>query len=236
MLAKIKIDPGQLSPSAAEDLADILFEIGTSQSRKSHWSQATFWLERAHNAISCQDMQALSANAGELRMGILHGIARALIHNDNEGSRAKAWDTIHQMGAESSDRLVVLLLKLDVMGLDPAHASQEYCDILQIVVRTVHLTDMNFKTILYHVHKLRTRSAPMAHVILVTLLEQRLLGAEKPKWLEKAFVTLIWNFTTSTQCSNDLRSLSELLDTFQSSLHQTLSSSATYAVQIVRLS
>lgn len=233
MLAKIRPDPAELEPSSAEELADILFEIGRSQNCKSQWLEVIFWLGKAHDAISGQELQALSCNAEELQIGIFHGLARAFINEGGEENRAKAWDIIHKLDVECGNRLVVLLLKLDAFALDSKYSPQDYCEVLQTIVRTVHLTDTNIKTILHHVHKLRGRSSAMAHTVLSMLLSQRLLGAGEPKWLEKVFVTIIWNSAVSTDLSDVLQLLAELLDTLASGSVHALSPSATHAAQIV---
>ena len=234
MLAKINFNPVQLEPSSAEELADTLFEIGRSQSRKAQWSEVVFWLGKAYDAISCQELQALSSDAEELQISIMHGLARAFINQENKESGEKAWDLIHKLDVEYSDRLVVLLLKLDALALDPAYSPQDYSEVLRKIVRTAHLNDTNLKTILHHAHKLKARSGMIAHTILGALLLQRLLGADKPKWLEKVFVTIIWNCTTSPDFSDPLSSLGELLDTLAAGSVHALSPSATHAAQIVR--
>lgn len=235
MLAKIRLDPDVLEPHTAEEIADTLFEIGRSQSRQQQWSEATYWLERAHDAISGRALESLSSDAEELRIGIIHDLVRALINQQGEESRAKAWNFIHKLDVECSDRLVVLLLKLDLFGLDPAHSLQDHCDVLQKIVRIVHITNTNIKTILHYVHKLRAHSPTLAHTVLVTLFSERLLGADQPRWLERILVTIIWNCTTSSQSLDTMASLGELLGTLESDSSQALSPAATHAAQIVCL-
>ena len=234
MLAKIDINSAQMEPSSAEELADTLFEIGRSQSRRAQWSEVIFWFEKAYDAISSQELQELSSDAEELMIAIMHGLARAFVNQENEESRAKAWDLIRKLDIECGDRLVVLLLKLDALALDPMYDPHDYSEVLRKIVHTAHLNDTNIRTILHHVHKLKARSGMSAHAILSTLLLQRLLGAEKPKWLEKIFVTLIWNCTTSSDFPNPLSSLNEVFDTLAADPGNTLSPSATHAAQIVR--
>lgn len=233
MLSKISFDSLDLEPSSAEEWADTLFEIGRSQSRRSRWSEAVYWLEKAHDAITGQDLQELSSDAENLQIGILHGLARAFINQKGEDNRAKAWDIIHKLSVECGNRLIVLLLKLDVFALDPTHASQNYRDVLQTIVNTVHLSDTNIKTVLHHAHKLRTISPVMVHDILIPLLTQRLLGTEKPDWLERVFVIIIWNSTTFTDFQDIFSSLTELLDTLASISSKALSPSATHTAHIV---
>ena len=234
MLAKIKIDAQELEPFAAERLADTLFEIGNSQVAELKWSEAIPWLERAHDILADQNLEALSNDAGELLISVMHSMARALINQQDQGSRAKAWNIIRELEIECGDKLAVLLLKLEGVAFDGDASVQDYCDVLQRIVRTVHLTDTNVKTIIHHAHELRSRSPPMAHTVLNTLLMERLLGAEEQKWVEKVLVTIIWNYTTSADFSNTLDPLTELFDTLSASSISVLSPSATHAAQIVR--
>ena len=234
MLTKVNLDADNLDPSSAEDLADLFFEIGSSQSKKTQWIEAVYWLERAHDILLGQSLHLLSSDAGELRISIIHSMARALLNLDSQDSRERAWNAVCELELEWGDRLVVLLLKLDIFVTDASHSVQNYSDILHRIVRTVHLTDTNVKTILHHVHKLRSRSPLMAHHVLVTLLSERLLGAEEPSWTEKALITIIWNCTNSTDFLDALVLLSKVLDSLADGVVKALSPPATHAAQIVR--
>ena len=233
MLARIKVDEQELEPSSAEGLADTLFEIGNSQVTEKKWSNAIPWLEKAYDILAGQSLELLSNNAGELQISVMHSMARALINQQEQESMAKAWNIIRELEIECGNRLAVLLLKLESLAHDGDASVQDYCDVLQRIVRTVHLTDTNVKTIIHHVHELRSRSPPMAHTVLNTLLMERLLGAEEEKWAEKVLVTVVWNYTTSADFSNTSSPMTELLDTLKASSTSILSPSATHAVQIV---
>lgn len=234
MLKKVNLDTEKLEPSSAEELADLFFEIGGSQSNKTQWAEAVHWLERAHNTLLGQSQDLLSSDAGELRISIMHSMARALLNLASDANQEKAWTIVRELELDCGHRLVVLLLKLDIFTTDASHSAQDYCDTLLKIVRTVHLTDTNVKTILHHVHKFRSRSPLMAHRVLVTLLSERLLGAEETKWVEKVLITIIWNCTNSTGFPNVLTSLSDIFDALASGTPTTLSPHATHAAQIVR--
>ena len=233
MIGKIKVDPHELEASVAEELADTLFEIGSSQVKASRWVEARPWLEKAYDVLAGQSLEVLSSDAGELQISIMHSMARTLMHQDDQGSRTKAWSIIRELDIECGDRLAVLLLKLDILAVDADSSSQDYCNVLQRIVRTVHLTDTNFKTIIHYVHKIRSRSPQMAHTVLTELLTERLLGAEEPKWIEQTLVTAIWNCTTSPEFANVLSTLAKLLDALTASCTSGLTPSATHAAQIV---
>ena len=222
-----------LEPSSAEELADLFFEIGACESKKTHWADAVNWLEKAHNILLGQSQELLSSDAGELRISVMHSMARAHLNLESDDSQEKAWNIVRDMELDCGDRLVVLLLKLDLFAADVSHSAQDYCDILYKIVRTVHLTDTNVITILHHVHKFRPRSPLMAHRVLVTLLTERLLGAEETKWIEKVVITIIWNCMNLTD-SDVLTSLSEIFDALANDAAKALSTNATHAAQIVR--
>lgn len=233
MLVKINLDKDQPESTSAEELADLLFEIGRSLGKKLQWSDAMHWLEKAHDILSGQNLELLSSDVGELQISIMHSMARALINMEGGENLEKAWNIIRELDIDCGDRLVVSLLKLDAFALDPAHSAQDYSDVLQRIVRTVHFTDTNVKTILHHVHILRVRSPSNAHAVLVALLCNRLLRADEPRWLEKVLITIIWNCTTSTDFEDGLNSLSEVFDTMAAESSNHLSPPATHAAQIV---
>ena len=45
MLNKVNLDTNNLEISSAEELADLFFEIGGSQSKNNQWAEAVHWLE-----------------------------------------------------------------------------------------------------------------------------------------------------------------------------------------------
>lgn len=233
MLKKGNLDSDSLEKSSIEELAELLFEIGHSQNKKTQWAEAIYWLERAHNILLSQSQDMLSGDAGELRIAILHDMARALLNLDTDDSYTRARNIVRELEIDCGDRLVILILKLDILATDASHSAQDEYDILHKIVRSVQLTDANVKTVLYYMHKLRSRSPLMAHRVLFTFLSERLLGAEETKWIEKALITIIWNCTNSTDCLDVMTSLSEVFDTLTNGAVQALSPHTTHAAQIV---
>ena len=217
----------------AGKLADLLFEVGSSQSKASEWLEAMYWLEKAHDILCGQSVEALSNDVRELKISIMHSLVKASMNLEGADNRAKAWNVIHEMDKLCGERLAVLLLKLDLYADKKAGNPSEHCDLLQQIVRTVHMTETNVKTVLYHVHKLRAQSAQMAHTVLIALISGRLLNLGEPEWLEKALITVIWNYTTSFPFSEDLTSLTELLDTIMDGRCKPLSPFAAHAAHTV---
>lgn len=184
-----------------------------------------------------QSIEVLSSDAGELQLSIMHLLVRALTKLPGEESAGKAWNIMSELEADSANRLPVLLLKLDLYALDQTSSAQDYCDVLSRILRTIHLTDINLKTTLHHVHKLRLRSPRMAHTSLECLLSERLAGAEEPAWMERTLITMIWNCTSSTDFTDaDAQALiRDVLEKHFTHTRQEIGPSATHAAQIVSI-
>ena len=74
MFSKCRESQTELVPSAAEAMADLLYEIGKDLSQKGNLEVAVRWLERAHDVIGQHDIGNLSPDAGELRLSIIQGL------------------------------------------------------------------------------------------------------------------------------------------------------------------
>ena len=231
MLAKIKSSPENIGPCAAEDLADTLFGIGNSQTENSE--DAVFWFQTAYDVLLDQNSDALSSDAGELQISIMHTLARTLLRFKHGARSADVGNIIQKLELESVDRLAVLLLKLDHLATDPEYSPQVFSDVLQKIIRTAPLSDINVKMILNQVHKLSSRSPPLAHTVLAVFLSERLLVGDQPKWFEKALVTIIWNGTIPTEQWDSLSSLRKLFDRLAAGNSTLLTASATHAAQIL---
>jgi len=79
MFAKCKQLDRALTPSSAESLADLLYEIGKDNLTKRAYEVAIKWLERAHDVLGEQDMELLSPEAGELRLSTMHSIGTRFV-------------------------------------------------------------------------------------------------------------------------------------------------------------
>lgn len=191
------------------------------------------WLTKAHDIMTTQGLDSLSSDASELQVAIMHAMVKALMSENTEENTRIAWNIIEELDLAHGDRLAVLLLKLDLYGLDPNFSPQAFGDVLRKIVLTVHLTDTNIKTALHHVHKLRARSPRIAHTVLASLVTERLVGAEDSVWLEKTMITIIWNCSTSAGLADGHVLLKDVLDVVLADTGKAMSQSATHAAQVV---
>ena len=74
MFSKISSACLKRSPSMAETLADLFYEIGNSMLVRGQQSLATRWLRRSYDALSLHDLEKFSHDASELRLCVLHAL------------------------------------------------------------------------------------------------------------------------------------------------------------------
>jgi tetratricopeptide (TPR) repeat protein len=57
--------------TSVEELADALYEIGKDLFARKQYEVAVRWIERAYDALSEQEFERLSDDAGELKLAIM---------------------------------------------------------------------------------------------------------------------------------------------------------------------
>ncbi|KAJ9649388.1 sporulation-specific protein 22 [Coniosporium tulheliwenetii] len=232
LFSQAELADNRLGPSTAESLADILYEIGKDLLRKKQLESAVRWLGRSLDVLGEQDLEKLSPDAGELRLSIMHGLVKALLQQRDGAARKRAADLVGLLETDYGDKMAVALLKLDLLASEPEYEAADYYHVLLRMVRSLVLTSSNFRTILHHVHKLKSRSAVMAAKLMDDLLF-RLLETEKQDWIEKAAVTCLWLRSSSPNTQNEetLASVQDTLDNLVHSIKRPLSAQATHAAQ-----
>lgn len=83
MFSKISTSDLEKNPSAAENLADLLYEIGNSILGSGQQHLASMWLKRSYDALSLHGLDAFSLGAGELRLCVLHALGQFELCNDS---------------------------------------------------------------------------------------------------------------------------------------------------------
>jgi len=61
-----------MEPARAEELADLMYEVGQGFAKRSEHKRAAKWLHRSLQIISAQDSDMLSPDAGELKLSIMN--------------------------------------------------------------------------------------------------------------------------------------------------------------------
>ncbi|KAF1916890.1 meiosis protein SPO22/ZIP4 like-domain-containing protein [Ampelomyces quisqualis] len=233
MFTKCKQLTDALSPNTAETLADLLYEVGKDHLTKRNYEVAVRWLERAYEALGEQDMALLSSAAGELRLSTMQNTVQAHLRMNTAEARDKAWHMVKLMETDYADKMVVSLLKIELLSAAETFDSSEFYQVLLRMIRTIVLNDTNFRTIIHHVHRLKEHSNFKAGKILDNLIDIRLFREENQAWVEKAVVTRIWIATTNMSADDVREQLQELLDIVLQNAKSPLSAPATHAAQIL---
>ena len=204
-----------LTPEYAERLADVLYEIGKSLTTKSDFSLAIKWLERANEVINSQSLDVLSREGIELRLAILQAMVTALLGIGAPDALEKARRYVGCIETEVGNKLVVSLLRLELLHKTPAEVfdSDAYADVLRRIIRNFNSTDSAFKLIVHHTRKLHDKS-PGAGCTVLDEFISALVGEENPDWMERAVVTRMWmiiNQRDSIETINSIRGVLSLV-------------------------
>lgn len=224
-----------LNPDTAESLADILFEIGKDLLIKKQYQQAAKWLDRALDIFNGQELNKLSIDASELRISVIQSLVKSLVALENSEAYARARNLVDLLEDEVGDRLIVLLLRLELVSADSNEIfnSTLYSDVLRRMTRSMVLSDANMKLVLFHVRKLNDKSPSLACKTLDDLLRLRLFHAERTDWLERALVTRLYMTVHQRDCVEVLATLEDILNDTNSNLNDQISSTAALAAHAV---
>jgi hypothetical protein len=221
-------------PSTAESLADLLFEMGKELLGKKQFDLAVKWLDRAFMVLNSQELDKLSSDASELRTSIIQCSVKALLGVGQHDAKEKADNLVGLLENEVGDKLIVLLLRLELLSVSgEVFDSVSYGTVLQRIIRTVALTDPNFRLIMHHIRKLNDKSPSLACNALDEFLQNRVVEADNDEWLETVLINRLWMATSQRDGVDVLSSVQRILDMVLSNVERPMGSSATFAAQMV---
>lgn len=223
-----------LDPSTAESLADLLFEMGRELLGKKQFDLAVKWLDRAFAVLNTQELDRLSSDASELRTSIIQCSVKALLGVGQQDAKDQADSLVGLLENEVGDKLVVLLLKLEILSVsDDVFDSISYGTVLQKIIRTVPLTDPTFKLIMHHIRKLNDKSPSLASNMLDEFLQSRIFEADNDGWLETVLINRLWTATSQRDSAEVVSSIRRILDVVIQNVKRPLGSSTIFAAQMV---
>ncbi|KAH7351006.1 meiosis protein SPO22/ZIP4 like-domain-containing protein [Rhexocercosporidium sp. MPI-PUGE-AT-0058] len=234
MFAKSMAAKQMFDVATAESLADVLYEMGKDLFAKQKYTMAIKWLERAEEVLDGQELDRLSMDASELRTSILQSLTKALLAMKDAESAERARSLVTLLENNLGDKLVVLLLKLEVISAPTADEgaafdSVSYLDVLQRMIRTIILSDGNFKLIMFHIRKLNDKSPSLASKALDDFLTLRILQEGSDEFFEKALVTRLWIAASQRDNSDSLAQIGNLFSTLVANSTRPVSPAATLA-------
>lgn len=232
MYDKAKQHAESFDPETAEKLAGVLYEIGQGFVKKRQHDLATKWLERAYNVLDNQELSSIEAV--ELRTSILQSRVQALLAHGEAESFQQAARLVEVLENDlGGDRLAVLMLRLEIIN-DPHNEEFDmgaYGDIVHRMIRTLVLSDSNFKLIMHHIRKLNDKAPSLACNMLDAFLRDRLLREDNEGWVETAVVNRLYISTTQSDGADQYENVLKVLDMVSANIKKPLGLSATHACQ-----
>jgi hypothetical protein len=218
---------------ASEEFGDILYEIAKDLASRKQHELAVKWLQRALDVLSDQDVEHLSDDARELKMAAMHLLVKSLLAIRTDEAKMIANNILGLMENDYPGKTIVSLLKLEMLSTEQSPDAEAYYAVLLRMIHSIVLTKENFKTLIHHLHKLRTLSPKLTCQALSELLLFRLLEIGKVEWIERATIMRIWITTSQGKWNTHeaITELTNLLDAVQRGVKSPFNASAAHAAQ-----
>ena len=223
-------------PITTENLADTIYELGKDLLVKKQYEMAVKWLERASETLATQELDKLSTEASELRISILQCTVEALLKLQNEDALEKARNIVALLVSELGDKLVVLLLKLEILdsSVNEDFDGNSYYDVVHRIIRSVTLSKENYKLVMKHIRKLHNKSPSLACSAINEFLLDRILDEENIEWIERVVVSRVLMVAGHSQDNPEvLQELHHILEQTALRLKGSFRLTATHAVQML---
>lgn len=226
-----------LDAHAAENLAEILFEIGRDFAKKDDFQIAVRWLERGYEVIDAQDLERLSRDGAELRLSILQALVHALVGTRDADNVRMAQERVAYVESEIGAKPIILLLRLELLECVPKEEfdTQMYADILRRMITSFSFSDAHFKFLLHHIRRLHDLNGALAANVLDELLTTKVFSSETASWVERGVVLRIWMTASQSTIIEDFLELGALFSKAMEAVGGSLSPSASAAAQSVSM-
>lgn len=236
MYGKSKSFIKEIDPTSAEELADALFEIGDSFLQKKDYLMAAKWLGRAHELINSQELERLTREATELRLAISRAVIHSLIGIHTTNSFQQAEDHVACLESELGDKLLVLLLRLEIIDSAPGEIfdGESYANILRRMFRSMCLSDATFLLAISHIRKLDDKCPTMAVPVLDEFLLDLVIPSQKTEWIDRTVLLRVMLATHRRNSSDVISNLTLTFDRVAERIEKPLSVDPTQAIVTVK--
>ncbi|TLD16873.1 uncharacterized protein PgNI_00812 [Pyricularia grisea] len=209
MYSKMETLLPSLNHRSAENLVEVLFEIGCLLMAKKDFVMAVKWLGRSNDIITNQSIDQLTEDGIKLRFAVSQAHIAALLGVETAESFEKARNLVEYIEIEVGSQPFVHILKLELLNKSPAETfdCEAYSSILGDLIRSFNHVESTFSALRKHIAKLRDKSPSLGMKLLddfVTFLHDA--GFDKDEtldWYEKLVVLRV-KMTTQCHESPDL--------------------------------
>ena len=158
-----------------ERLTDALYGIGHSEFEAGRAIVAVHWLGSASKLLANAGCDNNCDDSVNLRLNVDHAYVRALLATSDPGACAEAYDVLQRLRKDHGHLLAVMLLRLEVLSLEPTSNAESYFSELTAITRSMHLLETNHNIVLHHLHRLKDIDRGLAATALKQYIIQRLL-------------------------------------------------------------
>ncbi|KAG9964353.1 SPO22-domain-containing protein, partial [Aureobasidium melanogenum] len=230
----------------AEKKADLTYEVGKSALQKKKFPTAARWLEQSYQVFDDIDPEMLTSDLCDLRVVVMLDYARSLVGVGDATSLGKAISLVVTLDQEHGFKIEVQLTRLDIIYARTPFDGQEFCGVLNHIVRGAIFSEGIFKSIMYQIQRLSTHDSeragttitsstpgPHSHLACQTLdlLLSRLLDQPSivQTWIEKIVVMRLYICSLSLQVQDHLPTLENLFEDIALKYETKLGLEATHA-------
>ncbi|KAI9644262.1 Transcription factor [Ciborinia camelliae] len=218
--------------STTESLSDTLYEMGKALLEKKQHTLAAKWLGRAYDVLSGDELDKLSADATELRISIIEKLIKALLETKTIESIQRARDLVDLLENELGDKLIVLLLKMELLTEIPNETfdGPTYSAILNKMTRILVMNPRNLRLFMFHVRKLHDKAPSLACMVMDEMIRLRVKElAAMMEWLEKALLTRIWMTVSGRDTEGLFTAIEGFLSMIADNVQESIGVEATMA-------
>ncbi|KAK6002464.1 hypothetical protein QM012_002102 [Aureobasidium pullulans] len=236
----------------AEKKADLTYEVGKSAFQRKQFSSAARWLEQSYQILDDIEPEMLSSDLCDLRVVVMLDYARSLIDVGDAVSLEKAFTLIATLDQEHGFKIEVQLSRLDIIYSKRPLDAEEFCGVINRIVRGAILSEGTFRSIIYQIQKLNaydperagatnhtalasSTPGPYSHLACQTLdvLLSRLIEQSSivQAWVEKIVVIRLHICSLSLHVQDHFPRLENLFEDIANRNGTKLSPEATHASQ-----
>lgn len=162
-------------------------------------------------------------------------LIRAYLKLDTTEGFKKAENHVCYVESELGDKLVVLLLRLELLLSSPAEVfdSNAYAGILRRMIRSTEVSESSLNLMIHHIRKLNDKSPSLASSVLGEFITLGVLPTQQDTWVERAIVLYTQIATTHRDTHETIQELGTIFDNIEANLKNSLSAAAVLAIQMV---
>ena len=220
--------------TAAEDMAEALYQIGKPLLLKKDFVSASVWLDRAYECIPKTDAMGMSSETRDLRTSIVYSLAIALLGVQTPSGNQRAQELANALRADDAGhddrRYHLIQLELFASPLSESFDANGYANVLLQMVAAFNSSTADFQLLHHHIQKLHGKSPGLGCKVLDDFLLSLRHRDDATEWIDKLIITRVWLLAHQRETPEELDAVQSVL----SKLRRPIGADTASAAQTVR--